>query len=181
MLGFFKFTNLVRYVPSTLVCGFLAIIGYKTLKSAAAKVTAELKAAALAAAGEGGADKVVHRSVPSRPSLERSIRRLNKCKLKHRSDFKVDDWAKYKHASRLSDGDLLGLRDNYLCNPSIDRIQESRLSVDRFVRQYERTGTPLIITGCADNWGARENWTFENLLARYGNSLLKCGEDDEGY
>ena len=29
-----KFTRLVQYVPTTLVCGFLAIIGYKTLKSA---------------------------------------------------------------------------------------------------------------------------------------------------
>ena len=63
--------------------------------------------------------------------------------------------------------------------PLHHRIQEVAFR-DR-LRFIERTGTPLIITGCADSWGARENWTFENLLARYGNSLLKCGEDDEGY
>jgi histone arginine demethylase JMJD6 len=118
---------------------------------------------------------------PLRPSWERTVKRMNKCKLKHRSDFTISDWSKYRHAQTRTESILLGTENNYPVNPSIDRVRCNHLSTERFVRQYERTSTPVILTGCADHWLARTNWTFEALLKRYANTLFKCGEDDEGY
>ena len=121
------------------------------------------------------------RSGPSRPSWERTQKRMGKCKLKHRSDFSLSDWYKYNHAQTKTETIMSGSDSNYPINPSIDRVRCNHLSTERFVRQYERTGTPVILTGCADHWSARANWTFEALLSKYGNTLFKCGEDDEGY
>jgi len=117
----------------------------------------------------------------SRPSWDRTQKRMNKCKLKHRSDFVLDDWHKYNHLEGKPEHVRLGSDCTYPINPSIDRVRCNHLSTERFVRQYERTATPVVLTGCADHWMARTNWTFEELLKKYGNTLFKCGEDDEGY
>jgi len=116
-----------------------------------------------------------------RPSWERTEKRMNKCKLKHRSDLKVQDWYKFRHAETRTEQIMAGSENNYPVNPSIDRVRCNHLSTERFVRQYERTCTPVVLMGCADHWLARTNWTFEALLKKYANTLFKCGEDDEGY
>lgn len=39
----------------------------------------------------------------------------------------------------------------------------------------------MVITGCTENWPAKEKWTMEGLLRRYGEHKFKVGTDDDGY
>ena len=107
----------------------------------------------------------------SRPSWDRTQKRMNKCKLKHRSDFVLDDWHKYNHLEGKPEHVRLGSDCTYPINPSIDRVRCNHLSTERFVRQYERTATPVVLTGCADHWMARTNWTFEALLKKLDTAV----------
>ena len=111
----------------------------------------------------------------------RTKNRTDKCKLLHRTNLSLADWSKFDYSSKTNVNDLLGIDIAYPVSPQIDRVHASRLSVDQFIETYERPAIPCIITGCADKWAARKEWSFESFSKRYGNTLLKCGEDDSGY
>ena len=115
------------------------------------------------------------------PVSGKSKKRTDRCKQKHRTDLKLDEWAKFDYFSKTNVNDLLGIDVAYPVSPQIDRVHQSRLSVQQFIDNYERPAVPCIITGCADKWRARKEWSFESFSKSYGNTPLKCGEDDEGY
>ena len=93
----------------------------------------------------------------------------------------LDEWAKFDYFRKANVNDLLGIDVAYPVSPQIDRVHQSRLSVQQFIDNYERPAVPCIITGCADKWRARKEWSFESFSKNFGNVLLKCGEDDDGY
>jgi hypothetical protein len=37
---------------------------------------------------------------------------------------------------------------------------------------------PVIIKGAAKGWPGYNNWQFQKLIERFGNSLFKIAEDD---
>ena len=47
------------------------------------------------------------------------------------------------------------------------------MTVVEFVERFERPRLPVVITGLCDGWRARENWTEEGLLRRYGEHKFK--------
>ena len=108
-------------------------------------------------------------------------KRIDQCKAKHRTDIKVNEWAEANYWGTTSTADLIGADVAYPVSPQIDRVHQSRLSVEQFIETYEKPAIPCMLTGCADHWKARTEWSYENFLKRYGNVLLKCGEDDDGY
>jgi len=48
------------------------------------------------------------------------------------------------------------------------------------LKKYEYGSKPVIITGVADNWKAKDRWSFKVLLERFGSSMFKIGESDSG-
>eukprot|EP00941_MAST-03F_sp_MAST-3F-sp1_P006027 g6027.t1 len=62
----------------------------------------------------------------------------------------------------------------------IDRVHERDLSVQDFITYYEEPRIPIVIAGLADNWKAKEAWSWDNLVARFGDEKIRCGEDDDG-
>ena len=106
----------------------------------------------------------------TRSSLRQSKKRTDRCKQKHRTDLKLDEWAKFDYFSKTNVNDLLGIDVAYPVSPQIDRVHQSRLSVQQFIDNYERPAVPCIITGCADKWRARKEWSFESFSKSYGNT-----------
>ena len=107
------------------------------------------------------------------PVSGKSKKRTDRCKQKHRTDLKLDEWAKFDYFSKTNVNDLLGIDVAYPVSPQIDRVHQSRLSVQQFIDNYDRPAVPCIITGCADKWRARKEWSFESFSKNFGNVLLK--------
>lgn len=98
-------------------------------------------------------------------------------KLKHRTELKTAAaWHKLGFAKRT-----LGKTP---CDRPVDyimRIHASDMSRQRFIDEFERPAKPVVISGLTDNWPANKDWTLPNILEKYGECKLKCGEDDDGY
>lgn len=62
-----------------------------------------------------------------------------------------------------------------------DRINEAECSPQEFISKYEMPYKPVVITGCQNEWKAKDKWTLEKLSKKYRNQKFKCGEDNEGY
>jgi hypothetical protein len=56
----------------------------------------------------------------------------------------------------------------------IARIHTNDLSVDKFVSQYEKVNTPVIIAGLVEDWEALTKWTPEYLSQVCGNRLFRA-------
>eukprot|EP00941_MAST-03F_sp_MAST-3F-sp1_P003649 g3649.t1 len=70
-----------------------------------------------------------------------------------------------------------------VCNRSTDivlRVDGKDMSQERFIREFEGPGRPVIIDSLTKDWPAQKEWTFENLRKNFGECKLKCGEDDDG-
>ena len=120
-------------------------------------------------------------SVPRPKHAGRGKKKMDKCKSKHRTDIKQNEWEKYDYFSKASTADLLGLSVTYPVSPQIDRVHESRLSVKEFQERYERPCIPCLLSGCADKWPARKEWSYDSFSKKFSDVMLKCGEDDDGY
>lgn len=56
-----------------------------------------------------------------------------------------------------------------------------RLSTADFHAEYESTNTPVVLTGCIDNWPARRKWRAAQFCAHYGDIPLKAnGRSTDG-
>ena len=63
-------------------------------------------------------------------------------------------------------------------NPKYNKIQKIELpSKDEFFKNYWLTNTPVIIKNVSENWKAKDNWTFKNLSAKYGNEFVEIQEN----
>ncbi|CAI5449337.1 unnamed protein product [Caenorhabditis angaria] len=104
--------------------------------------------------------------------LPRTFRKVDEAKRKARAELTKFGW------------DTLGYSEDFKLPPVKDtilRIDCEELTVDEFREKYERTRTPIIITGLTKNWQANEKWTLERIARKYRNQKFKCGEDDDGF
>lgn len=134
-------------------------------------------------------------------------RRIEVAKKKHRTKLKEMDWQKdgfaYDHTIKGAGFQLYrraaslkascGYRDIdnpinrnsadvVLENTRIDRIHCSNMTPSEFVHYFEEPSIPVIISGIPEReqWGAVDNWTFDNLH-NFDDRYFKVGEDDDGY
>lgn len=63
---------------------------------------------------------------------------------------------------------------------TIPRVNCNDITVGEFIEKYEKGEKPVIITGVADNWKAKDQWSFAKLLERFSSSMFKIGESDSG-
>ena len=51
------------------------------------------------------------------------------------------------------------------------------------MNKYEKTNLPLIIENIPEHegWNAVNQWSLEQLRAKYTNLRMRCGDDDDGY
>lgn len=85
-----------------------------------------------------------------------------------------DSWTKHDYYHTF-DVSLSSAPDN------LNRISVHETSKEEFFRRYEEPYLPVVITGCADRWLAKQKWTVPRLAHKYRNQKFKCGEDNEGY
>jgi hypothetical protein len=132
-----------------------------------------------------------------RYSASKIDKKLNACKLKHRTSLQLSDWQRYNYHSSFPKLKLEmyanmpkqhnksiqnGSNDANLHNvsSSVDRIHTREFSPAAFIQLYEAPKIPVIIQGLTNNWAAM-NWSLERLArSPYKDCLFKCGEDDEG-
>ncbi|OZJ03333.1 hypothetical protein BZG36_04224 [Bifiguratus adelaidae] len=90
-----------------------------------------------------------------------------------RSELDLFEWQKYNY--RLNDYWIDESRD------TVPRIP-STYPKEAFQRDFEESCRPVVITGLADTWRAKETWKQQasTLLKRYKNQTFKVGEDDNG-
>eukprot|EP00981_Chlorochromonas_danica_P000537 scaffold108_cov167-Ochromonas_danica.AAC.9 len=107
-------------------------------------------------------------------------RRADDAKRRHRPSLK--NWSKDGFAITRKN-DFLALRQLPQNIPPIPRFRCADLSVTDFRQRFESPNLPCILTDLPlqENWSANRNWTLKKLTKDYGNSLFKCGEDDDGY
>jgi histone arginine demethylase JMJD6 len=90
-------------------------------------------------------------------------------------DLDEDEWNKYGYYRHpIGVGEDSGPHDFIL------RIHERDTSRRHFQETFEATRTPVIIDGICQRWPAWSEWSFEKLERRYGDTRMKCGEDDDG-
>jgi len=65
----------------------------------------------------------------------------------------------------------------------VARESSATLTPEDFVERYEKTNTPLLITGTVadEQWAASRRWTQARLKEDFRDRKFKCGEDDDGY
>lgn len=88
--------------------------------------------------------------------------KLEKAKLKHRSDLNLDEWDKLKYFK------------NDWCDKMIDKppqgiqiinVEESdNLNREEFREKYEKLNKPVIIKGCSSKWPGFYKWNFDVLF-----------------
>lgn len=94
-------------------------------------------------------------------------------KRKARPELEDSDWCEHKYVDNFSE--FRCFVDN------VDRIHLNNVSLEEFIKRYEKPGKPIVIKGVQDNWRARSKWTISKLGKKYRNQKFKCGEDNEGY
>jgi hypothetical protein len=121
------------------------------------------------------------------PSSEPTwLRRMNECKVKHRPSLK--NWSNdgFGIEGRRAEA-LRQLTDVRALEytKGIDRVPASQLSVNDFIKRYEKPAIPVVIANIPQNegWSSMNGeWTdMEWLRTRFGDRLFKVGEDDDGY
>lgn len=91
------------------------------------------------------------------------------------TDLDEDEWnmyGYYKHPIGIGEE---GCRSDY-----IQRIHVRDTNREDFQKNYESTRTPCMIEGICEQWPAWTEWTIENIRRKYGDTKMKCGEDDDG-
>lgn len=122
------------------------------------------------------------RERPRRRSIvKKSEKRIKSAKKAARPELcKRDDWIdwtkeKYHHIDLYQQISEVQSRD------TLPRINGTQISPEEFMRQYQDTETPVVLTHVTRHWQANEKWRLPRLLKKYRNQKFKCGEDDDGY
>ncbi|CAE1319277.1 JMJD6 [Acanthosepion pharaonis] len=106
----------------------------------------------------------------------RAKKRIKEAKLKARPELSNEKhgWKKSSYYKKF-DVSFSTVKDN------VERVDASKLSIEEFIKNYESTFKPVVLTNVQKSWKAKEKWTLERLSKKYRNQKFKCGEDDEGY
>ncbi|KAK0084068.1 hypothetical protein PV325_007669 [Microctonus aethiopoides] len=104
----------------------------------------------------------------------RAKKRIKEVKKKARPEL-ADKAAWTQHGYVKKFDEFWKFKDN------IERIDESKVSKDEFILNFEQPYKPVIIKGVQSDWKAQYKWTIERLAKKYRNQKFKCGEDNEGY
>ena len=70
---------------------------------------------------------------------------------------------------------LYSFRTEFCYIPFNDACLGQDLMEEEFTERYERPRVPVVIKGLCDAWPARELWTEEGLLRRFGEHRFKVG------
>lgn len=68
------------------------------------------------------------------------------------SELEDSDWCEHKYVDNFSE--FRCFVDN------VDRIHLNNVSLEEFIKRYEKPGKPIVIKGVQDNWRARSKWTI---------------------
>ncbi|KAK7099233.1 bifunctional arginine demethylase and lysyl-hydroxylase JMJD6-A-like [Littorina saxatilis] len=103
-------------------------------------------------------------------------KRVREAKLKARPELshEKNGWHCHNYVENF-DLSFSSVKDN------VERADASKLSTDEFIRRYEKTYTPVVLTNTQVDWTANYKWNLDRLGKKYRNQRFKCGEDDEGY
>jgi histone arginine demethylase JMJD6 len=113
-------------------------------------------------------------AAPLPPLSCKSQRKVARVKRKHRSE--LQDWAKQSHAAAWAHWKKRLLAQATLSPP---KLHARDLTAESFRRDFQVPMRPAVIAGLADDWPARQSWSFEALLDKHPGLKLKCGEDDD--
>jgi hypothetical protein len=101
----------------------------------------------------------------------------------------VQDWGRDGFAGPRS-GDFAAMntlpsyRKSSIGWGTVQRVRCEDLSPEDFVREFEGTNRPVVISGVpeVEGWAADERWDLSNLLSneKLSEYAFKCGEDDDG-
>lgn len=106
---------------------------------------------------------------------KRSRKRTREVKRKARPELDKESWTAFRYAEPERFAPFCKVNDN------MERIRESDVSCEEFIRRFEEPYLPVVIEGCQQEWQALEKWTLPRLSKKYRNQKFKCGEDNEGY
>nr|CCA22232.1 histone arginine demethylase putative [Albugo laibachii Nc14] len=104
-------------------------------------------------------------------------RLVNDAKRRHRTDIAFDAW----NREGFADKDICDLPVDESSN-TIQREHCRELTVNRFIKEYEKRYIPVVIDGIPEEqqWKAITEWSHKRLRKTYRSAMLKCGEDDDG-
>lgn len=107
---------------------------------------------------------------------------MDEAKRKHRpklANWSRDGFATVRNAEFLQCRVIAPAHQRY----KIDQIDCARMDKAGFVRMYEQPNKPCIIRDIPrkEGWHAADNWTVDQMNARFKDRLYKVGEDDDGY
>jgi len=106
---------------------------------------------------------------------------MNRAKERARGDLdELDEFTMQQHA--ISTNPLLHVRGENIALVDRGVIIENAntLSVDQFIKLYEKPRVPCILTHTANHWPAFHKWTPISLYKMHRNRKFRCGEDDNG-
>ena len=90
-------------------------------------------------------------------------------------DLDDDEWSQYGYYKQP-----IGIGEEGTYSDYIRRIHINDTNREDFQMTYEASRTPVMVDGICQQWPAWTAWSLENILRRYGDTRMKCGEDDDG-
>ena len=119
---------------------------------------------------------------------------VRSAKKKHRTDIPAEAWsrqgyykiwnkAKKSIINACNDVDIDTVRRVTYKASAKGQRDGDVVDLKEFVRRFEQPngkGKPCVVKGLCDEWPASTKWSLSSLRERFGNELLKCGEDDDG-
>ena len=121
----------------------------------------------------------------SQSAGEHAMKKINAAKRRTRGELSVSkgDWARRGYAY---DANALVAVETRTTTNGIARISAKTTSREEFVRKFEMTRTPCVITDAMEGWACFDEtssrfWSVDNLTRRFRDVKFKVGSDDDGY